>query len=381
MPFLVRLAILAFATGSLLSCASGRGPTSPPDLHDGFLVAPATATGLDPAPLSDLRDAVARGDYPHTTSVLIVLNGRLSYEDYFGEGSARLLNDTRSATKSITALGVGAAIGDGAISSQHARAFTLLADLRPFRNDTPDKQATTIEDLLTMSSALDCNDDDDKSPGNEDNMHPQPNWSRWAVDLPTAPGYRRDASGLGPWRYCTTGAFLLGQILQRAAHQPVDQYIENRILRPLGITEWEWPHSPAGEIMTGGGLRLRSRDLAKIAWMLADDGRWEGRQVVPASWVDAALTVRRNAYPGQNYGYFFWQRDYRTACGPVAGWYMAGNGGNAIVVLRDLRTAIVVTRTNYNTHGMHQQTTDLLERFVLPALPCATGARAQKAGL
>ena len=49
---------------------------------------------------------------------------------------------------------------------------------------------------------------------------------------------------------------------------------------------------------------------------------------------------------------------------------MAGNGGNAIVMLRDLRAAIVVTRTNYNTRGMHQQTIDLLERYVLPVFPC-----------
>jgi hypothetical protein len=49
---------------------------------------------------------------------------------------------------------------------------------------------------------------------------------------------------------------------------------------------------------------------------------------------------------------------------------MAGNGGNAIVVLKDLHAAVVVTRQNYNAHGMHQQTVDLLEHFVLPMLPC-----------
>jgi hypothetical protein len=52
---------------------------------------------------------------------------------------------------------------------------------------------------------------------------------------------------------------------------------------------------------------------------------------------------------------------------------MAGNGGNAIVVLMELGAAVVVTRENYNTHGMHQQTVDLLEHFVLPALPCKRG--------
>ena len=363
---------LAVATAATTSTAD---LPSPVNLDDGLEVASPAATRLDVAPLLRLKDAVASGDFPKTTSVLVVREGKLVYEAYFNEGSRELLNDTRSATKSITSLAVGTAIGDGALPSQRALAFSFLGDLRPFQNDSTDKEAITIEDLLTMSSALDCNDDDDKSPGNEDNMHPQSNWSRWAVNLPTMKDYRRDSSGLGPWRYCTTGAFLLGQILQRATHTPVDQYIEQRILAPLGIMQRQWPYSPSGETMTGGGLRLRSRDLAKIAVMLTDEGRWKGRQIVPAAWVASMLSVHRTAYSDANYGYLFWQRTYTTSCGPLSGWYMAGNGGNAIVVLRDLRTAVVVTRTNYNTRGMHKQTLDLLARHVLAALPCAQSGR------
>ena len=356
---------------TLTATADAADLPAPANLRDGLTVASPARAGLKVAPLAELKSAIARGDFPKTASVLVVRDGKLVYEEYFGEGGREVLNDSRSATKSITSLAVGVAIGTGAISSLRAPAFRYLDDLRPFQNDGPDKEAITIEDLLAMSSALDCNDDDDKSPGNEDNMHPQPNWSRWAVDLPTMEGYRRDPSGLGPWRYCTTGSFLLGQILQHTMHARADRYIEKTILAPLGITDWEWPYSPSNETMTGGGLRLRSRDLAKIAAMLIDGGRWKGRQVVPTSWVDSALSVHRKAYSDSNYGYLFWQRDYVTPCGPTSGWYMAGNGGNAIVMFKELRTAVVVTRTNYNTRGMHQQTIDLLQRYVLPAIPCA----------
>jgi CubicO group peptidase (beta-lactamase class C family) len=356
-------AITLFLLGTIVAAAA-----APADV--GLAAASPGSEGLDAKALYALGDAISRGDAPKTNAVLIVRHGRLVYEHYFNDGTAGLLNDTRSATKSITALAVGAAIADGAIPSVGARAFDFLADMRPFANDTPDKEAIAIRDLLTMSSALDCNDDDDKSPGNEDNMHPQSNWTRWAVDLPTMRGYKRDESGLGPWRYCTTGAFLLGQIVQRATHEPVDKYIERKILAPLGIAQWDWPKSPSGEIMTGGGLRLRARDLAKVAWMLADGGRWNGRQIVPASWIEAALSPYRQAYTDHHYGYLFWQYDYHTGCGNASGWYMAGNGGNAIVVLRELGAAVVIARANYNTHGMHQQTTDLMEKYVVPSMMC-----------
>lgn len=344
---------------------------APPALHDGLAVASPAAAGIKSAPLAALTQSVVDKDYPKTMSVLVVRDGQLVYEHYFGTGGRNVLNDTRSAMKSVTSLAVGVAIDEGAISSVHARAFSYLSDLKPFKSDTPDKEAITVQDFLTMSSALDCNDDDDNSPGNENNMHPQPNWTRWAVDLPTMQEYKRDASGLGPWRYCTTGAFLLGQIVQRATHTSVDRYIEKKILSPLGITKWEWPYSPAGETMTGGGLRLRSRDIAKVMWMLTDDGRWKGRQIVPRKWIDETLSVRRDAYPGLHYGYLFWNRNYDTACGPVAAWYMAGNGGNAILTFKALQTAVVVTRANYNTRGMHQQTIDLVQRYIMPSLPCA----------
>jgi CubicO group peptidase (beta-lactamase class C family) len=362
-------AALAFALALAPTCVRAE-PAAPADLHDGIAVSTPSAAGLDPAPLAALNGAISRGDFPKTNAVLVARDGKLVYERYFNDGTSDLLNDTRSAMKSATALAAGIAIGDGAIPSADARVFPYFRDLAPFANDTPDKEKITLADLLTMSSALDCNDDDDKSPGNEDNMHQQQNWTRWAVDLPTMKGYARDASGLGPWRYCTTGAFLLGQLIQRATRVSVDKYIETKLLEPLGIARWDWPSSPSGEVMTGGGLRLRSRDLLKLAMMLADDGRWNAKQVVPAAWVDAALSAHRVSYAPQTYGYFFWHRDYASACGPVSGWYMAGNGGNAIVVLKALHAAVVVARANYNTHGMHQQAVDLMEKYVLPAFPC-----------
>src|SRR5580692_8816130 len=138
----------------------------------------AVATPADVS-LGELRAAITRGDYPKTTSVLVMRNGTLVYEGYFGDGRRGLLNDTRSAMKAVTALAVGAAIADGAIPSANARAFEYFSDLRPWQHETADKDAITLADLMSMSSALDCDDNDDNSPGAEDRMHEQAVWTRW----------------------------------------------------------------------------------------------------------------------------------------------------------------------------------------------------------
>lgn len=225
------------------------------------------------------------------------------YERYFDGATAATLHDTRSATKSLTALAIG------------------------------------------MSA-------------------------RWAVDIPVRADYQRDATGRGPFHYCTAGTFLLGQIVQRAANQPVDQFMATHLFAPLGIPRWEFARSPAGEPMTGGGLRRSSRDLATLARLVRDGGKAGAPQVVPAAFVRDATTVHRRAFPGQDYGYLFWHRVYQAPCARAEGWFMGGNGGNAIVILPALDAVVVITRTHYNQRGMHQQTTKLIEDEILPALAC-----------
>jgi CubicO group peptidase (beta-lactamase class C family) len=228
-----------------------------------------------------------------------------------------------------------------------------------------------VADFLTMSSALNCNDWDGKSPGNEENMYPLRNWSRWAVDIPLKKGYTRDTVGRGPFSYCTAGVFLLGQVMQRAVREPIDAYVNRRLFDPLGIASREWPRSPAGEVMTGGMLQLRSRDLAKLGLLVSSGGRWRGQQIVPANWISEMLTVRHRVDAEQNYGYLYWQREYRSPCGRLTGWFMSGNGGNVVVHVPGQALVVVITRRHYNQRGMHQQTVRLLENHVLAALGCA----------
>jgi CubicO group peptidase (beta-lactamase class C family) len=364
--------VLVIAMMTLVGCSSARDDDLPARLDDGLEVATPGTVGLRVEELAALNQGLIDASFPNTTSVLVLKDRKLVFERYFGEGGPEVLNDARSAMKSVTALAVGAALADGTLQSVEEPALARLGDLAPFAHDGPLKQQITLADFLTMSSSLDCNDWDEASPGNEENMYPLDDWSRWAVDIPIKANYRRDASGRGPFSYCTAGVFLLGQILQRAVGEPVDAYINRTLLDPLGITKREWPRSPSNEVMTGGGLRLRSRDIAKLGLLVSAGGRWREQQIVPAKWVDEVLTIRRTVDAEQTYGYLFWRREYRSPCGPLAGWYMSGNGGNAVVYVPDQALVAVVTRRHYNQRGMHQQTLTLLQDHVFAALTCSS---------
>ena len=320
---------------------------------------PAQAQEPDP-------DRAALDALPNARSVLLQRGGRVLVELYANGADAATLHDTRSVGKSVTAMLVAAAVQDGLVR-RDTPVFAAFADQAPIAHDGPAKRAITVQDLLTMSSALDCDDNQDASPGNEENMYPQPNWLRWAVDLPTRT-VARDAQGLGPWAYCTAGTFLLGQLLERRVPGGLEAWARHRLFEPLGIAPVQWHRSPAGETMTGGGLRLRTRDWAALMRLLQQRGEWQGRPVLAPEQVRTLLTVRRATPFGADYGELFWRRDFATACGSFSGWMMSGNGGNLVASFEALDAVVVLTRTHYNQRGMHAQSwafvSALLERHL-----------------
>lgn len=344
-----------------------------PSPADGWRAADPAAAGWRVEVLKAMERAIADGAAPDTTSVLIVRDGALVYEGYFNGSDADALQDTRSATKSVTAMLVGAAIAQGKIAGPQARVFDRFRDRR-WRNPDPRKEATTVEDLLTMSSQLECDDENSFSTGNEERMYLSADWVQFALDLPVkgyAPWMKRpqESPHGRAFSYCTAGAFLLGALVEKVAGQPLETFAAQALERPLGIGRSQWAHASEGTGMGGGGTRYRSRDLAKLGLLLVDRGRWQGRQVLPAAWVEAMTTIHAQAREDADYGYLLWRFRFPVRGAERGVWAMAGNGGNYVFALPEERLVAVITRRAYNQRQAHQQSQKLFADYVLKALP------------
>ena len=314
-----------------------------------------------------MSEAIERRDYRRVEAVLIERGGEVVHESYYRRSDAESRIDARSAGKSITALAVGIAIEDGHIESVTVPMLDYFEERAPIRGDGEIKRTITIEDLLTMSSALHCNDWQD-SPGNEERMYRSDDWTRFALGIPVDPDYVRDASGRGRYSYCTAGVFLLGRIVEKAVGMRFDEYVQQKLFDPLGIVDPEWTTSPAGEIQTGGQLSLRAKDFAAIGRMILNGGEHAGEQLVSQSWLKQILESPRQATPTDAYGYLWWLRGFRVGDRVYGAAYMSGNGGNKVALFPELDTVVVILSTNYNRRNMHEQTTELIEKYVLPAL-------------
>src|ERR1700743_1942564 len=194
-------------------------------IADGWPVGAAGKLGWDTATLTSLDDRMADGSFKQITSVLVVDHGRLVYEHYFNDGSADLLNDVRSASKSLTAMLVGAAIQRGAIRDVQVPVYAFFPEI-PIDHPDPRRAAITLEDLITMSSILECDDDNPYSSGNEERMYVSERWLDFALNIPIrgyAPWVSRpkDSPYGRTFSYCTAGAFVAGAVGERAAKKPL----------------------------------------------------------------------------------------------------------------------------------------------------------------
>jgi len=370
----------AVVLGILLSVAvslqggtrTGRG-TSRANEQDGWITVAPESEGLAAKPLQDMETAIRGGEFKKIGSVVVARHGKLVYEGYF-DGDATTLRDTRSATKSITDVLIGIAIGEKKLSGVDARVVALLPErARKMQNPDARKAKITVEDFLTMSSPLECDDWNDASRGNEERMYPIEDWAQFILDLPVrgrmhvgekieAPKYGRNFS------YCTGGVFVLSEVLQKATGVRTDRYAQERLFGPLGITDAQWVYSPMNIPQTGGGLRLTSRDLLKIAELYRTGGTWHGTRVVDESWVKASTQPHAQIDDTTEYGYLWWLKTFKSGDKGHPAYFMSGNGGNKVAVFPALDLTVVITSTNYATRGMHEQTEKLLTDYILPAV-------------
>ena len=335
--------------------------------NSSILVAPPNPS------LSKMEEAIRSGEFKKIGSVLIAEHGKIIYESYF-EGDASTLRDTRSATKSITDVLIGIAIGEKKLNGVNTRVLSLLPEhARKMQNPDPRKDAITVEDFLTMSSPLECDDWNDLSRGNEDRMYLVEDWTQFILDLPVA-GHMHVGEKVEPppygryFSYCTGGVFTLSEVLQKATGTRTDRYAQEKLFGPLGITDAQWVYSPLNIPQTGGGLRLTSRDLMKVAQLYLDRGVWQGRRIVDEAWVRASTQPHARIDDQTEYGYLWWLKSFKSSDNSYPAFFMSGNGGNKVAVFLALDVAVVITSTNYNTHGMHEQTEKLLTDYILPAV-------------
>ena len=317
--------------------------SEPEPLDDGLPVASIQGTNLDADRLNAMVNRIISRDHPDVHSVLIAADGKLVFEEYFYEYDRDELHQLRSASKSFISALVGIAIDQGLIESVEAPVLPYFqSEYENFKHLSPAKAAITVEQFLTHRSGLACDDWDAESPGNEVTMGASEDWVKFTLDLPMATTPGSEA------RYCSGGVKVLGRLVEKQAGMPLETFARKYLFEPLGINDFEWRFEPdASSINTFTQIYLKPRDMLKFGLLYANDGRWNGKQIISADWVELS-TVAHSELGVTDYGYLWWRPYLNNEGGRHDAIAAQGNGGQEIYLWPDYNWVVVMTGGNYN---------------------------------
>lgn len=231
--------------------------------------------GMDSASLADVIARLpGRGV---VDSLVIVRNGYVVAEVYWNPFTEGMDHHLWSASKTVAATLVGIAIEQGYIASVDETALSFFPEYMVANLDE-NKRAMTIRDLLNMRSGFDCSILDGTDPA--DRLSQADDSIQFALDWPMS-----DVPGM-TWRYCQHNPYLLLSIVERATGIGTMEFAEEQLFVPLGITHAEWISTPQGIPYGWAGLYLKPMDMARIAYLYLQNGRWNGQQIISEEWVE-----------------------------------------------------------------------------------------------
>ena len=304
--------------------------------------------GVSSAGILDFINA-ADSEVDTMNSFLLVRHGHVVAEAYWSPYDAKTPHVLYSLTKSFTSTAIGLAQSEGKLSIDNTL-LSIFPEDAP-TNPSANLQAMRLRDLLRMSSGQHAEDVSKIEPWPDDH------WRRDFLAVPVA-----HKPGTHFW-YNSPGSYMLAAAVQKEVGQKVYDDLTPRIFEPLRIHDPLWKESPEGVNIGSYGLNLRTEEIARFGQLYLQKGQWEGRQLVPANWVEQATSVQtaNGSDPTsdweQGYGFQFWRCRHG---------FFRGDGafGQFCIVMPQYDAVVAITSGSRNM----QAVMNLVWDRVVPAL-------------
>ena len=250
-------------------------------------------------------------------SLLITKDGKRVYEEYCAPYNADTPHSMFSVTKCLVSIAVGFAIEEGLISMD-TRILPYFAEYE--HKDSPEWDNVTVENLLLMNSNKKFSFLQDMT---EDH-----------AKLFMKAGFRKKKG----WLYSNNDSHMLAALVEKVTGEHLDDYLDVRLFQPLGLDKPFWEKNKVGVCVGGSGVYLTARQLAAIGECVANEGKFEGKQIIPADYIRRAvqpLAQPAKTYHADGFGYYFWmdQGTYR----------LEGLFGQFSVVVPEQNTVVTMT--------------------------------------
>jgi CubicO group peptidase (beta-lactamase class C family) len=267
-------------------------------------------------------------------------NGAIVAQDYYLGTEPEDLRISWSVAKSFLSALVGILLEDGTIPSLDVQ----VTDYAPLLVGSA-YDGATLRDVLQMQSGVTF--DEDYLDFNSDiNRMGRVLALGGSMDGFAANLKDRDSDPGTAWQYVSIDTHVVSMVVRGASGRPLPELMSEKLIAPLGFeADPIFVTDGDGVPFALGGLNMRTRDYARFGQMIANGGQWQGRQIVPAAWIEASTAPSARTEQGQTgYGYQWW-----IPVGAEPGQFMArGIYGQYIYIDRPRNVVIVVTAADRN---------------------------------
>ena len=303
-------------------------------------------------------------DSSYTQGLIIIQNDTIQYEDYWRGQTEDVKHISWSMSKSYVSALFGIAMEEGFIQSVEQSVDEYLPELKG-----SGYEGVKIKDVLQMSTGVGFD---------ETYSDPNADINRYWDDFGNGKSQDEFAASLknkttpGTYNhYVSINTHVLGMIIVKATGQSLTDYLEEKIWKPIGAEfDAYWIADGEGMEMALGGLDAALRDYAKLGRLYLNNGNWNGKQIVPQSWVQASThsteehlqaNSENSSSPSFGYGYQWWIPDGDQ------GEIMAIGGFNQYIYINPTTNTVIVknsaNKNYYDGSNSYASTKTHLEFF------------------
>lgn len=268
------------------------------------------------------------------TSLLVMQDGKIRYEDYFLGTTEDDRRISWSVAKSYLSALLGVLVADGVIASLDDPVVKYAPKLKGSAYEP-----ASIRNVLNMASGVTFN---------EDYLDYNSDIKRMGRVIALGGSLDDFAAGLSEsfaapgevWQYVSIDTHVIGMVVRGATGRDIAGLIAEKILAPLGLEQDGYYVTDGdGVAFVLGGLNFTTRDFARFGQMILQNGLYDGQQVVPAQWIAEATVATAPTQPGQiGYGYQWW-----IPVGAKEGEFMARGVYGQYIYFDQSRGVLIVT--------------------------------------
>ena len=264
-------------------------PFRPSKVKQPFLRCTPEDVGVSSAKIASFLSEIAEDETLNMHSILILKDGKMITEAEFADQSTSVWKYTFSACKSVTSLAIGFLYDEGLLLPEEKLTEIFEEDISPLTRIAI--RELTVEHLLTMTTGASFNE------------------VMAMTDTDWVKGYFSGTFLPGTFFYNSLNTYILSSIVERKSGLHLSDYLKPRLFDVLGIENYYWEKCPMGTDKGGWGLYMLPEDMAKIGWLVMQNGAWNGRQILSEEWITRSTSVQADASSVSDlfdYGYQIW---------------------------------------------------------------------------